>query len=861
MAKKNWGVTFLALGLLLASSALVGWLIWDLRHISLIEATEQHIRLADRGAAILSKDIEIDDLLMDTIRISLENPRVADLAKDAQHAALFDNIGNYGGIGEIMVTDATGRVVQSLNPHGTSHAGIAQRPYFKAHRDGGGLGLQISGPLTNPFTGAPMMVLTRRLQDRTGAFTGIILASVRISYLRTILSRIDVGPDRIVTVMRSDGHIIVQAPGQPASALGDAATDQALMTAAARMWSGTFIARSAAASGQEPVERLYAYRVLDNAPLVLSVGTAMSDVLAHWISTAWLIGIGTTSLYVMAIGLSLAINRELRRRRMAERQAQLSERHLRATIESIEDHAFFLLDRHGRVMAWNGGAQAMLGYTAGNIIGQMVDVLMVSPAVLQGEPKALAVSQAAGRWEAETECRRYDGTTFSTAMTLCAIVEPDDVPVGHAVIIHDLTNRNRLERRVRFMERMDAIGQVTSGVAHDFNNLLQAQIMSLELLQERMDPTSVERELSDVAVNAAEQAARLTDQLLAFSRQQRLHPTRVNLDELLVSVVSLAQHTVGPNIRLCPFVACTLPPISVDSAQLQTALLNLIINGRDAIAGSGVITLHAHPADPAADPPVGSMSATGFIILAVSDTGCGMDQATTERACEPFFSTKGAQGSGLGLSMVQGFARQSGGDIRITSMPNRGTSVQIWLPCVISAEETENGPMPRSRARAGHILLVDDTPDVLLVLAAFLRGAGFAVTQTGHAREALWHLRRDTDFTMMVSDFLMPGMNGMDLAHQARQSRPDLPVLMISGFAHSDSLSDLPAGFALLRKPFRKEDLLAAVSSLLPPTADAADETPASGSAGPPDAGAVVEGPSWHAPPTLPERPPKPTSA
>lgn len=684
-----------------------------------------------------------------------------------------------------------------------------------------------------------MMILSRRLQDGSGGFVGIIQASIRVGYLQDLLSHVAGGPGRVVTVLLADGGIMLLAPG-PAPALPVArATDRTLSGASAGLRSGSFTALS----DRDHVERLYAYRTLDNAPLVVAVDTAMADVLADWTTTAWLTGVGAVLLDAAAIGVFLAVRRELRRRWAAERHGQMAERRLRLKIETIEDHAFFSLDRSGRVMTWNSGAQAIMGYAAGEILDRPLDLMLVSPDALQTEPQdtepragepgagepgvgegrvseagpgAVAVSRAVGRWEAETECRRQDGTVFAAVVVVSAILEPDDVPAGYAVVIHDLTGQKRLERRIRMMERMDAIGQVTSGVAHDFNNLLQAQIMSLELLQERMDPSSVERELSDVALNAAEQAARLTDQLLAFSRQQMLRPSRVNLEELLVSVISLAQHTAGPNIHLCPVVARGLPAVLVDPALLQTALLNLIINARDAIDVSGTITLHAYPADAHIDPPAGSLSASGFVVLSVADTGRGMDAQTAERACEPFFTTKGARGSGLGLSMVQGFARQSGGDIRITSMPDRGTSVEIWLPCAPHVAAAADQPSPRPRPRAGHILLVDDAPDVLLVLAAFLRGAGFVVTQAGNATEALWHLRRGIRFSMMVTDFLMPGMDGMELAHQARLSRPDLPVLIISGFAHSERLSDLAPGFALLRKPFRKEDLLASVGGLLP---------------------------------------------
>ncbi len=890
-SRRNRALILAAVAILAALSGLVGWLTWDLRRISLTEATEQHIRLADRAADVLARDIDVNALVIETIRVSLENPVAADLDEQALHALLFDGLRDVGAIGEIMVTDSAGNVVQSLKQHEQVHAAIGSRPYFKAHRDDPMLGLSIAGPLVNPYTKEPMVILSRRRPDRDGAFAGIILASVRVSYLQALLDRVNIRPNCVVTVMQTNGQVLVEAPSRAgratdpsgkdasamgasamgasavgasamgasavgASAMGAPAMDAGVVAATARMRSGSFTA----VSQSDGRARLYAYRTLDNAALVVVASTALSDVLADWVRMTWVVAVGLIIADAAAVGLFLAIRGELRRRRGAEWRATMSERRLRLKIEAIEDHAFFATDRTGRVATWNQGAETLLGFDEAAALGRPIESMLAEPETMRTDPTPLAVSRAAGRWEMETECRRQDGGTFPAVVILSAILDRRDQPVGHSVIIHDLSRKQRMERRIRAMERMDAIGQVTSGVAHDFNNLLQAQIMSLELLRDCLDPAGGERELLDVSLNAAEQAAQLTDQLLAFSRQQMLRPSLVALGDLLVSLVALAQHTAGPNIRLCPIVARDLEPVSVDPSQLQTALLNLIINARDSITGSGAVTLHAYLADSDSSPPAGCDSETGFVVVAVTDTGRGMDQATAERACEPFFSTKG-HGSGLGLSMVQGFARQSGGDIRITSVLNRGTRVEIWLPRLTDAPAVAESPAPGHQSMTGHILLVDDAPDVLLVLAAFLRGAGFAVTQAGNAREALWHLSRGTSFTLMVSDFIMPGMDGLDLAKQARRSRPDLPVLIISGFAQTDRLSDLPVGLTLLRKPFRKEELLDAVSRLLP---EASELTPADGdswtSPGPPEAGAVVEPSSWDASPQSAGPRPKPTS-
>ncbi len=861
----------LAVALLCASAALIGWLTWELRTVTVAGAEALQIRLADQAAAALARNIDRDVSLMEAVRFGLRDPAVERLDEAAPLAVLFDGVSKIGGMGEISVTDASGRIVVSLGARAATQTAVGDRRYFSVHRDDASAGLVISGPFADQSAAGAVLMLSRRRQDDADGFAGIVQAGIRISNLRTQLGQIDARPAVQVAVTRTDGRSMVAAPGpgSPATSFGADGTDMALVTALAAMRrSGTYVA----APAPDHVERLYAYSRLENVPLAVTVGIATSGVLASWTRIAWLAGLSVATLDVGAIGLILATGRQLRRRRTAERLARMAEHRLCLEIETIEDRAFFSLDTGGWVTSWNRGAQALLGYRADDVLGRPLALIVGSPDILP-RPNAGAAGHEPHHQEVKTECRRKDGTVFSAFVVLSAVLEPGDIPAGHVVAIHDLTRQTQRERQISTMARADAIARVTAGVAHDFNNLLQAQILSLELLQERAEASSVDRELADIALNAAEQAARLTDQLLALSGQRTLRPSRVNLTELLAAVVSLARHSIGSNIGISSIVADGLPPILVDPALLQTALLNLIINARDAIDVRGTITLRGYAANIATDPPRGIMSATDFVVLAVTDNGGGMDPATAEQACEPFFTTKGARNSGLGLSMVQGFARQSGGEVRITSALDQGTTAEIWLPCA-SESQSVGEPVPPARALVGHILLVDEAADVLLVLAAFLRGSGFAVTQAANAREALCHLRRGTNFTMMISDFLLFGGDGLELAGKARQLRPGLPVLITTSCAHAERLSDLPPGFALLRKPFRKEDLLASVGALLlerpanswqaEDALGSTDKTDAArpvSSSGPLDAGAVVEPLPWAASSHSPERRPKRTSA
>ncbi|HEY5722639.1 MAG TPA: ATP-binding protein [Allosphingosinicella sp.] len=377
----------------------------------------------------------------------------------------------------------------------------------------------------------------------------------------------------------------------------------------------------------------------------------------------------------------------------------------------------------------------------------------------------------------------------------------------------DITERRQAEDALRQSQKLEAMGQLTGGVAHDFNNLLTPIIGSLDMLQRHGVGTERERRLIEGALKSAERAKTLVQRLLAFARRQPLQPRPVDVAALVDGMGNLIGSTTGPQIKVVTETGDGLPSAKADPNQLEMALLNLSVNARDAMPDGGTLRITVScetlgPLHPARLPP------GDYIRLSVADTGMGMDQAVMARAVEPFFSTKGiGKGTGLGLSMVHGLASQLGGALTMSSKPGVGTNIELWLP--VSAEGAvveERSAAPEIEAgHQGVALLVDDEELVRASTAHMLSELGYIVVEARSADEALKLAEAGSHFDLLVSDYLMPGTNGADLARAVKSLRPDLPVLIISGYADGDGIApDLPR----LTKPFRQDELAAKIGAL-----------------------------------------------
>jgi PAS domain S-box-containing protein len=381
----------------------------------------------------------------------------------------------------------------------------------------------------------------------------------------------------------------------------------------------------------------------------------------------------------------------------------------------------------------------------------------------------------------------------------------------------DIHDQRQAEEALRRSERLDAIGQLTGGIAHDFNNLLTIVIGNVDRIMSSATADDRTKHLAEVALEAAERGARLTEHLLAFARQQRLEPQVLHLADLLLRMEPLYRRAVGEAIELQMTLSTDLWPCRADAGRLETAILNLVLNARDAMPEGGRVGIDAANLSVAA--PGTELLPGDYVVIRVRDTGRGMPAAVAARAFEPFFSTKPVgQGTGLGLSMVYGFAKQSGGMARIESSAGAGTTVSLCLPrAKEDAPAAEAEPAPAGEARPATILVVEDEPAVREVTAEVLTELGHRVLTAGDGAAALRVLRQEAKVDLLITDIVMPGgVSGVALASNARQAWPQLRVLLITGYGVDTGGELIETGdFDVLRKPYRPARLSAMVQEIL----------------------------------------------
>jgi PAS domain S-box-containing protein len=392
--------------------------------------------------------------------------------------------------------------------------------------------------------------------------------------------------------------------------------------------------------------------------------------------------------------------------------------------------------------------------------------------------------------------------------------DPQGRPVEYAGTLTDVTDRRTLESQLVHAQKMDAIGKLTGGIAHDFNNLLAAVLGGIGLIERRAELGEEHRKILTMTRRAADQGSDLVRRLLAFSRQQQLQPATIDLASLHRGVDDLMSHTLGGLVELDWHLPADPWCAFADRSQVELALMNLIINARDAMPEGGTITISADtrqaPAGNSLDLQPGP-----YVRIEVADEGTGIAPELMDKVLEPFFTTKPVgKGTGLGLSMVYGFARQSGGTFRIRSEPGQGARAEIWLPEAPHHEPVALAPevIKLGDGPSLTILLVDDHPEVRSTTAALLRDIGHSVIEAPTGAEALDLLREGGDaIDLLLSDYAMPQLSGTDIVAMAREFRPGLPALLITGYADADEIRQRPADVAILSKPFTLPDLATAL--------------------------------------------------
>lgn len=522
--------------------------------------------------------------------------------------------------------------------------------------------------------------------------------------------------------------------------------------------------------------------------------------------------------------LIVQINEDFRAAATIQENLAAREAHFRSILQTVPE-AMVVIDEVGTITSFSSTAEDLFGYDAEEVEGRNVAILMPSPDrenhdryivnyLTSGQRRIIGLGRV-------VKGLRKDGSTF-----------PMELAVGEAIsngkriftgFIRDLTSRHKIEEELRQAQKMEAIGQLTGGLAHDFNNLLTIISGNLEMLEMRVTEPKAQVLLRE-AQGATNDGAKLTGQLLAFGRRQPLNPRVTDLGHMISSFSELIRRTIGDRIELRTTVRGGGNEALVDGPQLQNALLNLTLNARDAMPDGGQLTLEVSRVhldfDYAQMYP--QLRAGDYVLVAVSDTGTGMTEEVKQRAFEPFFTTKSmGAGTGLGLSMVYGFVRQSGGHIQIYSEPGQGTSIRLFLPTASrtsAAHAVSETTMPEQQLPGGTetILVVEDDPRVRRVAVARLENTGYIVHQAGNGLEALDVLDRHPEVALLFTDIAMPGMSGDQLAKVVRERRPDIKILFTSGYAEPEIAGrQLAADGSWLKKPYTARELAVQLRLLL----------------------------------------------
>jgi PAS domain S-box-containing protein len=517
------------------------------------------------------------------------------------------------------------------------------------------------------------------------------------------------------------------------------------------------------------------------------------------------------------------ITRDLTDRKMAEETLKQSEQQFRLLVQSVTDYAIYMLAPDGRLTNWNLGAQRIKGYLPEEVIGQHFSMFYTPEDREAGEPqRTLSVATREGRFENKGWRVRKDGTRFLAHVVVDPIWGETGTLLGFAKITRDITEVTQAQqdleqtREALFQaQKMQAIGQLTGGIAHDFNNLLTVILGNLEIVRKRLGDEPRITRLVDNATQGALRGVSLTQRMLAFARRQELKAETVEIPALVQGISGLLRSSLGPSVVLETCFSPELEPVLADVNQLELALLNLATNARDAMPHGGKMVISARTADVREQLQFPLMKGR-YVCLSVSDTGEGMDETTLASAMDPFFTTKGVgKGTGLGLSMVHGFIEQLGGRFILKSQKDNGTTAQLWIPVATTGsvarpvtDEDIAPPVPRLC-----VLVVDDDSLVLTSTSLLLEDLGHRVISAVSGALALKAIENEPAIDLVITDMAMPQMDGAQLAQAIRNLKPDLPIILATGYA--ERLEGFATRLPRLSKPFTQLNLVEIIASTM----------------------------------------------
>ncbi len=756
-----------------------------------IESTEQVLEIAE-------------------VRVASET-RSGTASADSVRGELYDLLASHPFLRSLNLIDSRGRLVYSSE---ASEAGLdfSDRAYFVHHRDDPGSRFLISAPVHARTTGEWVIPASRPLRRANGEFAGVIVAGVKPLFFSSVWTNDKTIEEQATTLWRKDGVVMVRSPfdepsmgasianGVIASQVGGRGSDEGTLRAA------SFI------DGQD---RLIAYRRIAAYPdFAISVTQGTARALAAWRRTSWIVAFGWAVAGATLARLSLGLVRESKERQATQDRYSL--------IFKENPYPIVVMEMGTRrVLAANNAAVKEYGWSLEEALA-MPEQDFYPPEDLPAlKAQRLAGVPVDGRVVRGLRHRRKDGTIFDVEVHTRTLVF-DGKPVM-LMIIENVSERRAVEAQLRQAQKMEAVGQLTGGIAHDFNNVLFIILANTDALQEEEGLSAAVAERLGQIAKAVGRASALTHQLLAFSRKQPLRPQPTDLNDLVSDVGKLLRRALGEQIEIESILAENLGVANVDRALLETALLNLCINARDAMPDGGRllietcnVTLDDEYVASNPDAAVGVHA-----MIAVTDNGTGIPPEALQKVFEPFFTTKEVgKGTGLGLSMVYGFIKQSHGHIKIYSEVGVGTSIKLYLPCCDQAAEPLSNPRSASLPRGTErILVVEDEPQVRGIVVQQLQDLGYTVTEAPDAVAGVAAFESTTQpYDLMLTDVVMPGqLNGKVLADKLLRRWPKTRVLFMSGFTERSIVrsGQLDKDAALLSKPFRKADLAQMVRQVL----------------------------------------------
>ncbi|CAN5918471.1 hypothetical protein BH11PSE3_BH11PSE3_24140 [soil metagenome] len=815
---------WLAVAYVVLSGGLLAALLLQLRSEAITAAKRELSAFAQLTAGHTSEVLQRIEEGLKVAEVTLAVATDAGAANDESISAMLRDVaGGTRGLRDVFVLDAGGRVVYQAS--GKSDIGLvrADQPYFVQYREKSGLSFLVGAPVRRPAQtglGEWFIPVTHAWRGAKGELLGVIVGTVEPQFFDKAWTFDSEIAGLRIALTGADGRIIMRRPFS-AEMMDRALVDRpTLAQLALESAAGTLEATSPFDGRSE----LLAYRTVADYPALLTfVAQPIDVVLAGWwgiveiVGSVWFLG----SLALGALGIWLA--REMKARGALESR-------YRTLFDSIPYPVILSDYETRRILAFNDATEQQYGWSAGETRSDgpmprdsfLPDEFAVPAAPLPGLGQDAAVTLEGLRH------RKQDGTMVDVEMTLRQI-DYDGRPALLTVVV-DISERLRNQRdrqaaeeQLRQSQKMDVLGQLTGGIAHDFNNILTVIMDNAEVLTDKggTDPDSIKR-LGRIT-DSAQRAEDLTRQMLAFSRKQPLRPRPTQINDLVVAIGKMLRRTLGAQIEIDSLLADDLWAVEIDRAQLETALVNLCLNARDAMPVGGHLLIETKNVTLGASDVLQTVDALpgDYVMLTVSDTGRGILPKDVAKVFEPFFTTKeDGKGSGLGLSMVYGFVKQSNGQIDVQSELDRGTSFKLYLPRFDGA--FEESAVRKSQPAIGgteRMLVVEDDPRVRANVVEQLQSLGYAVSEAADGPAGLAALEAEpSPYDLLLTDVVMPGpFNGKGLADRVAVRWPTTKIVFMSGYT-DDALSrhgQLDAGIRLLSKPFRKKDLALIVRQTL----------------------------------------------